>query len=804
MTADDSEEAEKTVAKDLFKDVKYYLVGNISEEVTTLLNSGGAKQDNYLSQMVSHVICDSTEDDDDFSEAAEAKELFDLPVVSSQWVLLSVACRKQLPIETFAPEGKVFAGVVLCPEHLEEGDRTNIWAMVTLNGGVCKTTLNKATTHLVTTKDEGRKYEASILREESIKIVTPDWVTESLKAGTKVEEAVYHPKLIQIQSRPVPKASVPGTCCVCPSTTPYSALCSIHLPFTAWNYRTPTTEPNSSDEPHTSHKSHAPVKQKLSRGRPTPALPSYSIGFPGLPIPGCVPDNGRVELPTAKEALARMVNNRIQAIPPDMCLLGCVFLIADNQTLVGADEINTWKKVIEQHGGQVEVGYSQKITHVLCPYQHTDVFQQALKDQRRIVTAYWLNDCLLQKKMVPPWQALHLPLIYGDQKPCEKQIICVTNFEGEERTRVKHMITSIGAKYTGYMSHANSALVCKKMEGKKYEKARDWQTPVVNVNWLTDILLGNLDALRLPVHQKYQQFGQGNEFNMNLNVVAHLMVGWETPLVISKDVWKRFVPGTLKAGNDENKLKRKADDAVDSDAKKQKLEEEIHPSGFPTYGPRVMFTGYGGKVLTHLKEVVERLGGIVVDDIKDGTHLVARSLTRTLKLFVGINVCRCIVTKEWLEDSDQEAKFVDESKYALKDRQAEATMNCDLAESMRRSRKLPLFKGLSFYLTPSVLPSRKELSTIIESAKGTVLKKKPPLKTLQSVRSDKISHPGYSSYVIISCDTDIHLCRDLKAKKIAVHNAEFVLTGVLRQEVDFEIYRMPGFVFESKKSKADS
>lgn len=32
--------------------------------------------------MVSHVICDSTEDDDDFSEAAEAKELFDLPVVN--------------------------------------------------------------------------------------------------------------------------------------------------------------------------------------------------------------------------------------------------------------------------------------------------------------------------------------------------------------------------------------------------------------------------------------------------------------------------------------------------------------------------------------------------------------------------------------------------------------------------------------------------------------------------------------------------------------------------------------------------
>lgn len=74
----------------------------------------------------------------------------------------------------------------------------------------------------------------------------------------------------------------------------------------------------------------------------------------------------------------------------------------------------------------------------------------------------------------------------------------------------------------GYLSTLHLWL-SSRMEGKKYEKARDWQTPVVNVNWLTDILLGNLDALRLPVHQKYQQFGQGNEFNMNLNVVAHLM-----------------------------------------------------------------------------------------------------------------------------------------------------------------------------------------------------------------------------------------------------------------------------------------
>lgn len=42
-----------------------------------MLNSGGAKQDTYLSEMVSHVISD----DPTLDEYSEAKELFELPVV---------------------------------------------------------------------------------------------------------------------------------------------------------------------------------------------------------------------------------------------------------------------------------------------------------------------------------------------------------------------------------------------------------------------------------------------------------------------------------------------------------------------------------------------------------------------------------------------------------------------------------------------------------------------------------------------------------------------------------------------------
>jgi len=37
----------------------------------------------------------------------------------------------------------------------------------------------------------------------------------------------------------------------------------------------------------------------------------------------------------------------------------------------------------------------------------------------------------------------------------------MTNFEGFERTQVKLMIAQIGAKYTGYLSRANSVVIAK-------------------------------------------------------------------------------------------------------------------------------------------------------------------------------------------------------------------------------------------------------------------------------------------------------------------------------------------------------
>ena len=35
---------------------------------------------------------------------------------------------------------------------------------------------------------------------------------------------------------------------------------------------------------------------------------------------------------------------------------------------------------------------------------------QALKEGKRLVTVYWLNDIVVKKKVVPPWKAIHFPM----------------------------------------------------------------------------------------------------------------------------------------------------------------------------------------------------------------------------------------------------------------------------------------------------------------------------------------------------------------------------------------------------------
>ncbi|KAH9518689.1 PAX-interacting protein 1 [Bulinus truncatus] len=805
----DSNPKQDEVQHDVFKGVNYYIVGNISDKVTLLLDQNGAKRDSYLSEMVSIVIADSTTSDD----YSEAKELFELPIVS-----------------------------------LDNEDVLPVWGMLVYHGAKCQLHLDDRVTHLIATNTNSVKYAAAVEHEDKIKIVTPDWIVDSISRSEIQNEEIYHPKLLFVPkpqlppsppsliSEPPPEYDLDSPFTSIVDTIPPHELMDIspnhhsifsvrmsHNKMAPVDDRLETPRPDtpsakealarkissrisskSSSEPTTPERPSIPLQPVHSPGSsstvrvippmglqprldqtnirntlrnitnravvppsnmpvrsslppsvpkmnpmvamtpipPRPPPPEYPFPpKPALPVPPQqtpvppppVPPTPATPSPQSQPGPVYYGHDPKENVPPDLCLLGCVFCIVDYQNILGTDEVAAWKKVIEQYGGQVESSYCNRVSHVLCTNQKSDVFKMALREGKRVVTAFWLNDCLLQKKMVPPWQALHLPLSFHSEKPGFNQMISVTNFDGEERVRLKQMIHAIGAKYTGYMTHHNSALICKKPGGMKFEKAKEWRIAVVNVQWLSDLVLGNMDALRLPVHVRYLQVGQGREFHMDLTRVTHLMA------------------------------------------------PEVDPGV-----PKVLFTLYSKSQVNRLESIIRKLGGITVTNPRHCTHLVCPSLVRTIKFFVAINTCHYIVTKEWLEDSSIQEKFLDESDYALKDEMGEASFNCHLAESLRRARSRQLFQGLTFYITPSVAPPACELISIIESAGGIVVKRRPSVKQITASLDEK----GNPKIIVITCLNDLHLSLDLRNRKLPVFNAEFVLTGVMRQEVDYNIFRI--------------
>jgi hypothetical protein len=80
---------------------------------------------------------------------------------------------------------------------LSEADLNTLWTILTVNGGrICRAVhLPPDATHLVALAPGGPLYDQAVLAA-NVRVVTPDWVVDSAKAGERQNEALYHPRLL--------------------------------------------------------------------------------------------------------------------------------------------------------------------------------------------------------------------------------------------------------------------------------------------------------------------------------------------------------------------------------------------------------------------------------------------------------------------------------------------------------------------------------------------------------------------------------------------------------------------------------
>ena len=113
-------------------------------------------------------------------------------------MILSEKANVLLPLEPFYTDRKtkIFDKLIVAvSSNLSKEDRSKLWAMIKYYGGELQLNLTDKCTHLVTGRCNGRKFDKACSLG-NLKIVSPDWILDSIKQSKRCDEASYHPKYL--------------------------------------------------------------------------------------------------------------------------------------------------------------------------------------------------------------------------------------------------------------------------------------------------------------------------------------------------------------------------------------------------------------------------------------------------------------------------------------------------------------------------------------------------------------------------------------------------------------------------------
>eukprot|EP00094_Tigriopus_californicus_P005485 TCALIF_05287-PA protein Name:"Similar to PAXIP1 PAX-interacting protein 1 (Homo sapiens)" AED:0.10 eAED:0.10 QI:0/0.6/0.5/1/1/1/6/134/1359 len=553
-----------------------------------------------------------------------------------------------------------------------------------------------------------------------------------------------------------------------------------------------------------------PVGHVMGPGVP-PRFPGARMGMPPQPQQQQPPQQQQQPQPQQRPmAPGQPQGPRIQfhghdpntRLPPDLCLLGCIFYIIDyTEDPDKAKYVPDWKKVIKQFGGEVEEEYHPRLTHILCMTQDNPIVQQAVREGKRLVTTYWLNDTVVRKKVGPPWKAIHFPLPPNFTPPCENMILTLTGFVDRNRDWVKDMIAMTGAKYTSYFSRHNHVIVCQSATGEKYNKSKEWNVPAVSVQWLNDVLFGNGNAEQCMQNPKYHNFKMEDPFRMDYTLVPHLIAAWKNPIRVTPETYNKF------KANPPARIKRKAErQRLEKEEAKRLREAEEMRGGMPPnqgYPGQMMPNGMGAQQHQnpmmmqqqqqhHQQQQQMSMGGVPPQMDPNGFNRDQNHSGPGQQSANPGNPQSGEPSKTG-EDLNPNALTDKQSKQPIKAEGNETSENKENDASNKFKVVLTGFGptendelkalGRVFYLTPSIKPAMQKVQWIIEASGGVVENRRR-----RDIAQIKEANPPDKdpSYIIICCEHDLHLVADVLKAKLWIFNVELVLSSVIRQQLDFD------------------
>ncbi|OUM64937.1 hypothetical protein PIROE2DRAFT_8159 [Piromyces sp. E2] len=108
-----------------------------------------------------------------------------------------------------------------------------------------------------------------------------------------------------------------------------------------------------------------------------------------------------------------------------------------------------------------------------------------------VVTEHWLERCLTDDILHNPEEnPIFIPCTL--EMPIEEfkgVVIGISGFNGMERAHIAKLVSKLGAIYSDTLTRKHNFLICnpdKIKESLKYEKALEWNIPVLEINWIYD------------------------------------------------------------------------------------------------------------------------------------------------------------------------------------------------------------------------------------------------------------------------------------------------------------------------------
>ncbi|KAG6853350.1 hypothetical protein C0991_005081, partial [Blastosporella zonata] len=433
----------------------------------------------------------------------------------------------------------IFSGVVLCPSGINAiTRRTQINKLLTEHGGVYLKNLERPVrvTHLLCSGDEetdkmryAEKFNSK--GEANVHLVWEEWFWDSLEFGGRFDEEKYQVRRPRPERKSLPEetaASSPPPSPPVPSDRPdedqeepEEELAAVkRLPeatLQLWGsllgrrgyeisdgalIKSPSKGPKPLALPPPPSplaergkgsvisqfrrtNSFAPVRPEVaSSSRPQPFRRTRTTSAMDM---GVNSGSFMASAPAIRENHVNGESSKSTAAGTTGIFAGLKF------TALGEAKSPSVRTAIEENGGRMMMGLEDEdVDYVIVRLVSGSKLYMKEADETlrgKYRTECWLERCVFQERVCPPEDhvtflplSIPVPVAEGDGVR-----LSFSGLDQAEATWITRLLRALGIKLEQFFSKKSTHLLCPSATGPKFDKAFEWGTPVVTVQWLEEI-----------------------------------------------------------------------------------------------------------------------------------------------------------------------------------------------------------------------------------------------------------------------------------------------------------------------------